>query len=249
MAAEAGPAPVFEAALLTSAREALTQQRFIDSFRYAFLLIEFLFGDGKFKGDGLKAVLKKNTTLVSIVREVLADGMSPFDTGPSDTATLLVTNPGVDEVIDHLVDQRGFYFHGNIKRKDTWKPNQQAKAKLLAFLAIHIATGVGRAAAAPMFDERFNQRHAEYAKASGATIVLQVRAVFIEPDNGLSREANFNFSCPGTRLSPALVQGVAKEFFAVFEQHHPVEALTTVMCVRQDTGEKAFEMTFYPAAR
>lgn len=247
MAAAAGPAPVFEAALLASARDAMARQRFIDSFRYSFLLIEFLFGDGKFKGEALKAVFRKNDVLKGLIQELIADPVPFPDPGPSSTATLLAANPSVGDFIDHLVDQRGFYFHGNIKRKDTWKPEQQTAAKLLAFKTLELASRVGQRAADPLFDEQFTQQHFQNAKRSGAIIVLNVSATFIEPDNGLSRQARFSFTCPGTKLSAALLQGVAREFLGAFERQHPVEALRTVSCVRADTGEKAFEMTFYSA--
>lgn len=78
-------------------------------------------------------------------------------------------------------------------------------------------------------------------------MVLKVSATFIDPDNGLPRQAFFSYTCPGTKLSAALLQGVAREFLGAFEHQHPVEALRAVSCVRADTGERAFEMTFYPA--
>ncbi len=245
MAAEEGPGPVFESTLLSSAREALAQQRFIDSFRYSFLLIEFLFGEGKFKNDGLKKVLKDNAAFVALVDRVLSAGSDEQDGGPSEAATLLASNTDAAQVIDHLVDQRGFYFHGNIKRRDTWKPDCQQGAKRLAFLAISIAFAVAHEAAAAMFDERFTKRHVDHAYKAGARIVLNVDSVFVTPEDGVTRNDRFRFNCPGTKITAKLAQGVAREFFAQFEHRQPTAALRTVTAVAEGTGEEAFEMNFY----
>ncbi|MDR5609995.1 MULTISPECIES: hypothetical protein [unclassified Arsenophonus] len=59
MAADKHDGPRFEATLVSSARKALETEEFINSFRYSFLLIESLYGEGKFKKAGLQAVLKK----------------------------------------------------------------------------------------------------------------------------------------------------------------------------------------------
>jgi len=245
MAAEAGPAPVFEVALVSSARDALIKGRFIDSFRYSFLLIEFLHGDGQFRGAGLKEVLRKDNAFNDLLGRVLAGRIRPHDVPASDTLALLDTNPTTGDVIDHLVDKRGFYFHGNIKRKDTWKPDQQEGAKLLAFLAIDIASTLAQEAAAPMFDEKFNQRHVDDAKKAGAKIVMQVRFDFSLAEDGVARQGQFNFACPATKLTPALAQGVAGEFFQAFERDFPTGALKSATCVVEETGEVAFEMTFH----
>jgi hypothetical protein len=57
MAAEKGSGPSFEATLVGAARKAVKQEKFIDSFRYSFLLIESFYGEGKFKSAQLKEAL------------------------------------------------------------------------------------------------------------------------------------------------------------------------------------------------
>lgn len=245
MAAEQGPGPKFEAALLSSARDALFRQRFIDSFRYSFLLTEFMYGGGQFKSVSLKAALKQSSELRRAIEAVLKGRIRLPDPESSDTATLLAANPSVDDLIDHLVDKRGFYFHGNIKRKDTWKPEQQEQAKSLAFVAIDIASTVAQQAAAPMFDETLNQRYFEYAKKAGAKIVLQVDCKFKLPEENISRGHQINFTTPGTKVTPKLAQGIAKQFLEIFEQQYPTAGLESIECVIQGTQEKAFEMKFY----
>lgn len=245
MAAEQGPGPKFETALLSSARDALFRQRFIDSFRYSFLLIEFIYGEGQFKGAGLKAALKQNSELRKIIEATLAERIQAWDVEASDTMALLKGNPSADTIIDHLVDKRGFYFHGNIKRRDTWKPEQQDQAKSLAILVIDIASTVAQQAATAMFDDNLNHKHLEYADRAGAKIVLEVKFTFKVPGENFSRDNQVTFTAPGTKLTPRLVQGVAKQFLELFEREQPTAGLERVDCTIQGTQEKAFEMKFY----
>lgn len=104
MAAEKFDGPRFEATLASTARKALSEQQFINSFRYSFLLIESLYGEGQFKSAGLKNALKGNAEFVEIVEAALRDPVRPKPEHTSDTATLLSGKPIVDDVIDHLVD-------------------------------------------------------------------------------------------------------------------------------------------------
>jgi len=75
MVAETGKAPRLEANLLRMARTEMLQERYIDSFRYSFLLIEFLCGDGQHKAAQLKAALKGSTEFMSIVRKAVKERM------------------------------------------------------------------------------------------------------------------------------------------------------------------------------
>lgn len=52
--------PDFAAKLTDFARQELLDRRYIDSFRYSFMLFESLYGDGKFKTEALKDALIGN---------------------------------------------------------------------------------------------------------------------------------------------------------------------------------------------
>lgn len=245
MASEKGGGPRFEAALISAARSALSEQRFIDSFRYSFLLIDFLYGDGQYQRKSLEDAFKKSIDLRSIIESSLSDLGWVEDNGLSDTSVLLRKKPSVDDVIDHLVNKRGFYFHGNSKRKDAWKPEQQEKAKSLAFLAITIAYMVAQKAAAPMFDEELAKRHFESAKNAGAMIMFQIKYAFRIPGESFARNGQTNIQVPGTKVTPKLAFGVAQHFLQNFEQGQPTAGLDHVECTVQGTEQKVFDIKFY----
>lgn len=174
MAAETGQAPEFEATLVSAARTAMLEERYIDSFRYAFLLIESLYGDEKFKTEQQKVTLKKNADFVPLVAKSIKNCMRPKRLRNSDTERLLAASPTPDAVIDHLVDKRGFYFYGNVKRKHAWRPHEQEAAEALALLSLEIVLLISHAAAAPIFDDAFSKRHSDNAKRIGAIITMKV---------------------------------------------------------------------------
>lgn len=245
MASEKGAGPKFESALISAARDALSEQRFIDSFRYSFLLIEFIYGNGQFKGSGLKDALRSSPKLRSIIERILVEDEWVKDEIPSDTLTILSGSPSVDDLISHFVDKRGFYFHGNIKRKDTWKPEQQGEAKVLAFVAIDIVSSVAQQAAITMFDETLNKRHFEYAKKAGALIVFQVKYAFRIPGESFSHDGQLNIQVPGTKVTPKVAFGVAQHFLQHFEHQLPTAGLDHVECTVQGNGQKVFDMKFH----
>jgi hypothetical protein len=246
MAAEKADGPKFEATLASTARKALSEQQFINSFRYSFLLIESLYGEGQFKSAGLKSTLKSNPKFVEVVDAALKDTIKSKPEHTSDTSTLLSGTLTADDVIDHLVDKRGFYFHGNVKRRDAWKPDEQGAAEALALLAISIAQLIAQQAAAPMFEANYANRHFEDAKKVGAEIVFQIKFKFREPEEKFQREHQMNFfRVPGTKVTPRMALKVAQHFFENFEHNLPVAALESAACTVQDSGEKVFDIQFH----
>ncbi|NMZ33969.1 hypothetical protein [Pseudomonas proteolytica] len=242
MAAEREQGPRFDATLLTSARRARIERQYIDSFRYAFLLIEARYGEGQFKTASLKAVLKSNAIFKEVVLEAISGQVYSSVSNRSDTFELLEGSPTYEGVIDHLVEKRGFYFHSNSKRKDSWRPEDQGEAEVLADLAVHIAMGIAVKSAIPLFSEDFSKRHFEDAKACGAIIVYEVIYKYREPGESFLRDFQLNVSYPGTKVTSSAVMEVMKIFIEHFESTLPVAALKVAECRVQGTGEEVFEI-------
>lgn len=245
MAAETRDGPKFEATLAKDARKALSEREFINSFRYSFLLIESLYGEGQFKKAGIQSALKANTEFTGIVAGALRDMIPAKDDRTSDTAKLLKAKPTVEVVIDHLVEKRGFYFHGNIKRKDAWKPDEQGAAETLALLSISIVSLISLKAADPIFHEENNKRHFEDAMRAGARLVFQIKFKFREPDETFERRHQVNITMPGTKATPRTAFAAAQQFLQVFEHNQPVSELLEAECTLQGSGEKIFNLTFH----
>lgn len=245
MAAEKHDGPRFEVAFVKNARKMLKNQEFINSFRYSFLLIESLYGNGQFKTPSLQAALKSNQEFCTILELAIKDMIPAKNDRNSDTAKLLITNPEADDVINHLVEKRGFYFHGNVKRKNAWKPDEQGAAESLALLAIGIITKITMKAAEPMFVAEFEKRHFENAKHVGATIVFEIKFSFREPEEVFDRQHQYDITMPGTKVTPRAAFAVAQHFLHVFQNNQPESALCEAECSVQGTSEKVFTLTFH----
>lgn len=241
--AEKERGPSFEATLVAAAREAMFKQRYIDSFRYSFLLIESLYGDGKFRSLELKRALKNDPgfrTAVEIGQRT-AQGFPKLEV--SDTSKLLADG-NVDEIIDHIVDKRGVYFHGNLKRHGAWRPQHQGEAHALAALCAAIVLQVCLEATKAMHAPRVLQRFREYAIQAGAQIMYQIYFTFRMPEDGISRSHCLKLGMNGTKPTGLVVIEVMKHFISFFEKHAPMGSLEYAVCVVENTGEKVFEMRF-----
>lgn len=245
MAAENADGPRFEATLLSTARKALSEQQFINSFRYSFLLIECLYGEGQFRSLGLKNALKANKEFVAIVEAALKDQIQPKAEHASDTLTLLLGAPSTEDVIDHIVDKRGFYFHGNVKRKDAWKPEEQGAAGALALFTIVVAQSIAQQAAAPMFKEAFTARHCEDARNSGAEVMVHISFKFRQPEENFSRENQLNVKMQGTKVTARMSIVAAQQLFQFLEHNLPTAALENATCNVLGSGERVFDMQFH----
>lgn len=248
MAAERGRVPKLEANLLKMARTEMLQKRYIDSFRYSFLLIESLYGNGKYKATQLKDALKTNSEFVSIVTNALKNPMPPKHARNSDTQKLLSTFPKAEKVIDHIVEKRGFYFHGNAKHKNAWRPDEQGTAETLCLLSLSIAMLISHKASMPMFDNSLSQHHLENAKRVGAIMTLNVNFRFHDRDYDVDQESKINFEIPGTKMTPKMAFMVAKGFLDRFEESLPVADLKSARCTIAGTDQKVFDMEFHVAA-
>lgn len=249
MAAETADGPRFQSTLAKAARTALFSKLYIDSFRYSFLLIEAIYGAGQFKKAGLSKALKEHGDFVAIVRAAIADQPLSASKGSNDTAKLLAGNPTAEDVIDHLVKKRGFYFHGNIKRKDAWQPDQQDNANDLAFLAVSIAQGIAQQSADPIFAAEFGKRHFQDAVNAGASIVFEIKFQFRDPEEEFSRTGAMNIRTPGTKVTGKQANAIAAQFLYQFDHDAPVSALESAICTVQGTGQKVFDITFHVQPR
>lgn len=167
MAAGISQSPKLESSFLQMARLELLKGRYIDSFRYSFLLIEAVYGGGKIKSSQLKQELNGNPNFVQVVMDAISERIKPYNRKQCDTENLLSAGAQVETIIDHIVDKRGFYFHGNVKKSKPWRPHEQEEAESLSLLAFAMASLIADEAARPMFDEVLVERQHEAAKGMG----------------------------------------------------------------------------------
>lgn len=244
LCAESERGPNFEATLVATARDALGEQRYIDSFRYSFLLIESIYGGGKFKKDALKAALRGDEKFTRAVHQAMV-GLKGFERLPiRNVASFLEGSGGVGGLIDHLVEQRGIYFHGNIRRKDAWRPDRQQDAHVLAIFSLLVAQEISQAAASPMYAREIVVRYLDIAKKAGATLVYKVKFNYRNAEENFVRSGEVEIKMPGTKPTPAAVIQVTKNFIRFFEENVPMGSLQSAECVIVGTGKNIFEMKF-----
>ena len=240
MAAEDGSSPVLESSFLKMARSELLRDRYIDSFRYSFLLIESVYGNGKFKSVQLKLELKNNVDFVRVVTNAIADRIKPKCRTQCDTERLLSQKVQVEDVIDHVVNKRGFYFHGNLRQRNSWRPHEQEGAESLSLLALTIANLIAIDAAKPMFDEVLVKRYYEAAKEAGAIMNTRVSFRFREPSESFERTGQVEMNVPGTIPTPKQAVYVANGFLEHFKDQLPTADLMSATCVDVETGKHLF---------
>lgn len=95
------------------ARRTFRQNRFLDSFRYNFLLLDSLYGRGQFRTKGLTEALSSSDEFVSALKQTRTKLRHSIGGTRSDTELLICSECGVESLIKHLVKKRGLYFHGN----------------------------------------------------------------------------------------------------------------------------------------
>src|SRR3546814_11586499 len=65
-----------------------------------------------------------------------------------DNFRIRLSDPTVEQIVSHIVDKRGFYFHGNRKHKNAWLPHDHKQAEALCLLALNIGSLITNDAAA-----------------------------------------------------------------------------------------------------
>lgn len=244
MAATDHDGPEFLSTLVTNAREAASEQRYIDAFRFAFLLIESLFGGGKFKAKQLTAEFSSSSQLTQAINQVIAEWKTRPVKTPSATLTLMDSGPSVEEVIKHLVEMRGHYFHGNLAKKGAWHPAKQEEADALAWLAIGITQKIAADAASPIFTDEYVTRHFRDAETVGALVVMKITYRYRIPEDDFIRTHRVNLRAPGTKPTTAMAMEAAFRSLQIFKDRLSVGRLHSVTANDTATGAEIFSIRF-----
>lgn len=228
MAAEEGDAPTFEASLAQLARESNFQGRYIDCFRYCFLLIEAIFGEGKFRKKQLEDALKGSSDFVAIVARAIAGWRSPINSHGSPTKSLMEGSPSTDNVIEHLVERRGHYFHANLKKASYWNAKNQEEANVLAWLGLQISQAIAARSADRIFESKFAKRHFQEAGEMGAHFMVKIEYLFRLPEDEFIRKRQLNIKVPGTKPTTRIATGCVKQTLEHFEKTVPVGRIHSI---------------------
>lgn len=244
MAAADHEGPEFISSLIGNAREAGSEKRHIDAFRFAFLLVEALFGGGKFKSKQLTAEFLASSQLTTAIQRVIDDWKTRPVITPSETLTLMDSGPTVEQVVAHLVEMRGHYFHGNLAKKHPWHPSKQEEADAIAWLAVSIAQLISTDAAAEMFAEEYTARHFDDAGAVGAHVLMKITYHYRVPEDDFIHRRRLNFRISGTKPTTNMAMEAAYRSLENFKHGLPIGRLHSVMGNDAASGAEVFFIRF-----
>ncbi|MBY0559329.1 hypothetical protein [Hyphomicrobium sp.] len=235
--------PDFTATLTDFARRELLDRRYIDSFRYSFMLFESLYGGGKFKSEALKGALSENEVFLGAIEMVIQKGKADRLVSEPERAFLATFNTP-KSLIGELVEKRGHYFHGNLKKPSAWHPDRQEEAEALALVAMMITEKIAFTFAEPLWDDSVVRAHQQRAFEAGAKYVVHVTFTYRNRGEGFDRKGQFRMNYPATKATPTLAMRAVKDFLMTFENDAPLGAVKEVSARGVD-GTLIFTMSLH----
>ncbi|AUW47183.1 hypothetical protein [Rhizobium leguminosarum] len=246
-ATESSDDPSFVTSFLQMAREASMERRYIDAFRYCFLLFESLYGNGKFKKSQLVDEMLSSVEFVVMVSATISDFRTdPLHNG-SKTKELVAEYPDAKAMIEHLVERRGFYFHGNIKRRDSRRPDDQKHADELSDFTMYLALAVADSFAAAMFSPEIGKRYFENAKRFGAIMTVLIKFK-TKDENDFTRDGSLRMPTPATVATNGLAMVVHLKFLEWAQTELHGTSLVSAVAHDETTGVELFHSHYLSPA-
>lgn len=110
----------------------IDEERYIEAIYDFYFLLESILGNGKFQKKQVSEEFKKSSKLIDAIKSTLEE--------PGDIilSNLILKNEfdkkykdkSPEEIIDQLIDLRGFLHHHTSKRKEIWHPENQSKFEI-----------------------------------------------------------------------------------------------------------------------
>lgn len=122
------------------------ERRYIEAFYDYYFVLETVYADGKSKNNAVKEAMKGNASLLALVEKALSADIflatiarelplkAAFDSR--------YRNKSAADVVDHLVETRGFLHHHNSKRPGIWHPEDHKRFEIDALVIEAIAFSV-----------------------------------------------------------------------------------------------------------
>ena len=121
------------------------EERYIEAIYDFYFFIESLFAQGKTKNPRVKEAFKQSNELRESIEEVLKNPQVIISPRHDELHSFMKQYGGmsVDDIIEHIVDLRGFLHHHTPKRKNAWHPEEhkryESAANLLGAIAFSVA--------------------------------------------------------------------------------------------------------------
>jgi len=242
-AGESSDDPSFASTLAQMARDAYDSKLYIEAFRYGFLLFEGLYGNGKFKKEQLVEAMQSHAEFVAAIEQNIHAFRADHLHAKSKAVALVTKYRTAPEIIAHLVDRRGFYFHGNIKRRDMWRPDQQEDAEALADFCVFLAFSVANTFGDAMFTPEVTQKYFVNARKQGAvmTVLVKFRA---RDELGIVKAGSMRVTVPGTVATNHMAIYIQKKFLEWAETELYRHDLISAVAKVEGTGAELFRSQY-----
>ena len=168
-------APYLIGELKRMSRRSNREGYYVDSFRYDFLIIDTLYGQGKFKSKQLEDSLKSDKQLLDALMAAKERTRMIIDTIKDDTDTLIVGSSSAEDLVRHLVKKRGYYFHGNKRmiRADNWRREEARTLSVFSNTATDIILGK---VTSSIYDAKSWKQYEECARSQRMVTQLELNA-------------------------------------------------------------------------
>ena len=193
--------PPFVGELKSMSRRSKREGRYADSFRYSFLIVDTLYGKGQFKTNQIVKALSSNEEFVNALNVARYKFVYLAENARDETERLLARDCPIEDLIRHIVKQRGVYFHGTneLKRTGDWG---NVEARKLCELMSRTTDEICRVRLTPIFgDSQWNwyQRNAArsgtlvdvvvefrvHMRSSGDTIIVRKQPKLVGTSHSL----------------------------------------------------------------
>lgn len=118
--------PPFISELKSMSRRSEREGRYVDSFRYSFLIVDTLYGQGKFRTNQLVEALSSSEDLSNALEAARRVVRQRTEDATEDTAKILASDATTKDLMRHIVKRRGEYFHGTtaLKKTGDWRSEE-----------------------------------------------------------------------------------------------------------------------------
>ncbi|NOX65054.1 MAG: hypothetical protein GXO85_04460 [Chlorobi bacterium] len=138
------------------------EKRYIEAIYNFYFLLESTYGNGKFKKRQISTEFKNSTILIESIQSVQNDPRTRILSNPKlkQEYENKYKNKSPENIIDQIIELRGFLHHHTSKRKGIWHPENQDKYKLDALFIQLISFNVAfRLSEICVFDEEVTRTY------------------------------------------------------------------------------------------
>ena len=168
-------APYFLGELKRMSRRSKRERRYVDSFRYDFLIMETLYGKGKFKTKQLADAMKSEKQFLDILQRAKEQTSLRIATIKDETETLICSSCSSEDLVDHIIKMRGYYFHGN-KRMTGRRDRRVDEALTLCNFSNYTTSMVLQELTSHIYEYDSWKQYEECAKREGMITELDLSA-------------------------------------------------------------------------